>query len=325
MPPGRAGSRVRRPGVVGIASSLVAMVCLSSGLPPTSAPALADQYIARPGEKPPDEFDFAEFLTARDLVFEGTVVSAVTASVTVPGGCGLSGPYQYGRSTILSLRIDQPWHGVAPDSTAEIIVVFPRLADEADAGRRVLAWGRPSCDDNWRLWGNFCWVASDGAVSTPYGEPIWLRGFSPGAPVRLSDVRVTLASRPALRPSVSAFEGAEAVALLRVSSVQYRDSTGVVSYACDSLGWALGRGTATPRLIESFRGPAYYAEIFAGDTVVVPVPRGFAGGTLRLEVCPSAFDVQNGYATGLGVPIGSLDRALDRSVDGLRPRDFVRP
>jgi hypothetical protein len=139
---------------------------------------------------------------------------------------------------------------------------------------------------------------------------------------RYVDVDSALTQRPNLRPSHVLFDRAGNVALLRLVRTTRRGLQGL-TYECDSVAWAMGEGSATPRYIDFPRVPDCFPDIFPGDSLLVPLPAGFTGNRLSIDGCPRSFAVHKGLAIGFGVPVNFLGYALRRDTQGLRVRPFI--
>jgi hypothetical protein len=270
--------------------------------------------------------DFAEFLAARDLVVEGTVISAEQVRRALLETCGTTGlgPYP---ATDVRIAITRVWHGTAEDAEVLISVLgHPVFASgEVAPGTRVLAWAFRDCNDGWRLWGQFCVVTSGGRIIGPAGSErgaYALAGRGDVEPTLYADLDSALTQRPGLRPSHALFEGAASVALLKLVRTTRRGADGF-TYECDSLGWALGEGTSVPRYIDFPRVADCLPAIFPGDSLVVPLPTAFTGARLTIDGCPRAFLIRKNYAVGFGVPLPFLDYALRRDAGLLRVRPFI--
>jgi len=272
----------------------------------------------------PEPKDFSEFLAARELVFVGHVVTIVgVPHYQMLGGCGT---YAFTPRSItqLGVRVTRSWLGVAPDSIVNVTLVrqdqFPKGMLKVDAD--VLVWAQRVCDDGWRIWGDLC-VVEDGVLFA--GSDDWssvrLEGQRADAPLTLKAVEAAVA-RPATMHPDHAFDGCAALALGRLVSAASIDTAHAV-FECDSLAWALGHGAAVPRRIEFPIAPDCHPQIYPGDTLLIPVPRTSAGGTVALHACPAALKVTRGFVPGLGVRVAELATAFRRDSLGLHPRTIV--
>jgi len=297
-------------------------------LPPSVSAAPARAQVAGRGQSPlvlPPR-DFAEFLAARDLVVDGTVLSADEVRRTPLCTCGITGLGPY-RATDLRIAVTRVWHGTAEDSTLIISVLgHPRFSSgPVTAGTRVLAWAVRDCNDGWRLWGEFCVLTANEDIVAPMGASprgYALLGRGLDRPTTYADLDSALTRRPGLRASHALFDQANDVALLRLVRTTRRDLEGL-TFECDSVGWTIGQGGAVPRYIDFPRVPDCYPEIFPGDSLLVPLPAGFTGDRLTIDGCPRAFGVRKGMAIDFGVPVSFLGYALRRDSQGLHVRPFI--
>ena len=239
------------------------------------------------------------------------------------GGCGTS-VFTPRSVTQLGVRVTRPWLGVAPDTVVSVTLVrqdqYPK--GMLKVGADVLVWAERVCDDGWRIWGDLC-IVDDGqlyAASDDWSN-VRLEGHRADQPLTLKAVEAAVAKPSATHPS-HAFDDCAAIALGRLVSAASIDSARAV-FVCDSLAWALGSGPGVPRRIEFPIAPDCHPQIYPGDTLLVPVPRGVAGGTVALHACPAALKVTRGFVPGLGVPVTALATAFRRDSLGLHPRAIL--
>src|SRR5262245_9007972 len=257
--------------------------------------------------------DFREFLLAQDLVFDGHVLRVQSMNRQPVGACGVQNLSSRPCLEIL-IRVDRVRSGVAEDSTLILstALVRPRFPDdELKPGSQVLAWAIRDCDDGWRLWGGLCVVNGRGQVIAPIGSQsaVRLRDRPTTEPLPYAAIDSALSSTQTPTPSMSLFNGAAAVALMRLVRTSARGDDGY-TYECDSLGWAIGTGARTPRYIDFPRIPGCQPGIFAGDSLLVPIPSGFSADHLAFDSCPWSLRLRNQHAPALAVAVGFLQFAL---------------
>lgn len=274
----------------------------------------------------PPAQDFADFLAARDLVVEGTLISADELSRQRLETCGVTGMGLFA-VTDIHVAVTRVWHGVADDSTL-LVTVLGRPAFTSGPlapGTRVLVWAYRDCHDGWRLWGRFCVITASGVILGQLGSDpsmFSLRNRDPLVPTTYAALDSAMGSGATAMSSTALFEGTSGVALLRLTGVTRRGAEGF-TYECDSLGWVTGSATRAPRFVEFPLIPDCFTNIFVGDSLIVPVPSTFAGERLAIQGCPSAFEVRKNFAVGLGVPVPFLDYALRNEQGTLHVRPFV--
>ena len=250
---------------------------------------------------PPPYRNMAEFLaTNSDLVVIGTVTSAVEGQrgfIRIPELLKLP-------VTEVQMTVDEVLFGVAPANTLEIT-----LSDRSynlQPGDRILAWGTYVVEDNWRLRGRGRRVEGDELYGRAH-EPAFECGTRRVEVDSLSAVRRDLVS---VRHNSTVFNGNRTIALGRLRGSSRWSPAGAV-YEVDSLGWVMGQGEAVPRRLEFPPVPGCSPGIMPGDSLLIPLPPGFRGGTLRLLECPTALRVKNAFVPGLGVPLNKVYQAID--------------
>lgn len=268
--------------------------------------------------------DFVDFLAARDLVVQATVVEAKPMHRTMLGTCGMPklGPYA---GLELTLHIERVWQGVAQDTIVQMSVLGNSILGygRVQRGTRVLAWGVRECDDGWRLWGQFCTVAVDGRLMDPRGDESYLRieGLVDRQRLRLASVDSAYAARSGARLGLDVYSGAAYVAVARLARILSRGESGY-SVEVDSLGWVFGRGTYVPRQLDFAAIRDCSGFVGVGDTLIVPVSGTEPRTRVAFATCAGNLEVRRGFVVRLGVPLDSIGSALRRDKDGIRVRAF---
>lgn len=263
-------------------------------------------------------WDFAEFLARRVVVVEGEVTKAARAQRKPLETCGVHGLGPYAGWDV-QLRVKSAWLGAIADTTIDTFVLgfMQYWPDSVKPGSHVVAWLGRDCDDGWRYWGQLVLVSREGGIVPEAGSG------------RFKEIRARTcaelkyaATHTRFPHSTALFEGADAVALARSLGPDKRPERGdaTMTLTCDSLGWAIGRGRVVPRKLTIPLVEDCYAEIFTGDSLLIPVPGGFSGDTLVLGTCWSALRVKAGYVPWLGVATSDLGSVLERRRDGLHVR-----
>jgi hypothetical protein len=230
------------------------------------------------------------FLLARDLVVDGILVAASSATRHPAGGCGATQVSPL-RGTEYRVAVRRTLFGSADDST---IVIMSLGQDHAAIGSRVIGYADRLCVDDGRLWGGVLRADSD-AMFDSLGERSEESGFEP-------------------------FRDAAGVAMVRLGAYSRIDETHF-SYECDSLGWIFPAAARIPRTLYFRRSLQCSPNTGRGDTLIVPIPRGFSATRLELAACPQGWHVRQGTVTGLGVSPNELRRAIEQRGDTL----LVRP
>jgi hypothetical protein len=279
---------------------------------------------ASTGARPTRARDFADFIISQDLVFAGTVVDTRQADRMLSGPCGISYPGAV-RATDVTIAVDSVWHGVSEDtSVVTVSIAAPRQFGGAAlaTGDRVLAWATRICDDNWRLWGDVCKLTPDGGIVGPDGAQgsVVTMDLARGGRLTEAHLDSVLTSR-AVRDAVTAYEGQAAVALGRLVGSSMVGST--ITFECQGLDWMIGSASSYPRYVDFPAFPGCLPGMFQGDSLLIPVPAGYAGGRITLRECPSALRIKNGYAPGLGVPLLFLSHAVESNGGSLHVRRYV--
>ena len=296
----------------------IPLACMSPARVPES------EVMVVPGTPTPPPVDFAEFLTGRDLVVEGTLSAVDTVVRTPLGGCGSSGfPARAGQD--YTIQISRVIYGTAEDSS---IIISDLVRDVFPPGvlvpgARVIGWGFRNCIDGWRLWGNVAVVTAGGhLVGHIWSEEgLWVKGQPKGQPIAFSTLDAMLVAK-ASNHGANFYHGKKAVALVRLTDIVVQP-TGGVSYTCDSLGWIMGSATRVPQYLDFPQMPFCYYGAHRGDSLTVPVPEVFVGDRLSVGACPKALQVKNGYAPGFGVPLEYLPWAIEQQETGLAVRPFL--
>jgi len=254
--------------------------------------------------------DFAQFIAVQDIVVQGMVLSTRDR---VPRLFGV--PHNE-----VTIKIDEILLGSTDDST----LVMARLGPGSPRiGARVLFWGSREGEDAWKIYGNLCTVREDGCILAGYDEQNGARYLGPSETtfIDLPTLRTEIARHSSLHPS-SAFERQAALALGRIVRTTRRGDQGF-TYECDSLGWVMGHATRVPRFIDWSPVPSCLPELAPGDTLLIPVSGDTHANRVTLAACPSGLRAKRGFVPVLGVPLGSIDRAIWRDSDGLHVRHDV--
>lgn len=278
--------RSAKPGVFGF--SLIALLLLGGGV---AAPYWNDS--------------FAGFLAAHDAVFEATVVRYDSLTRSVLGS---------DRAVDVTVRVSKVLTGIVEDS---ILVVSslggPKTWDvtsDIRPGARILVWADRVEQDAWRLWG--LWTRL-----TPEGQVVLPLDFQPTHEFRVATITKAdlVASLVERQPIGEVFRTASALGIARVGKITGDMYDAGVRIPCDSLGWAMGSASHLPDTL-TCRGLECLANFGRGDTILVPVPAGFTGGTYALPACPRGLRIKRGFVTSLAVPVEDLDRTLERRDEG---------
>jgi hypothetical protein len=177
-------------------------------------------------------------------------------------------------------------------------------------GKTVLAYAYRDCSDGWRLKGGIVLIDPlSGRLAPPRFE---LGNLQPdSAYVATWPTFSVLIQRLAPEAGLSAsqtFEGASAVALLRVTELIPRPAERGYLMRADSLGWLAGTGALVPKLL---RVPFLHycsAAPRVGDTLAIPLTRS-CPDTLTIPRCPQGYFTRGGILTSLNL---DLSRPQDR-------------
>ncbi len=184
-------------------------------------------------------------------------------------------------------------------------------------------YGFRTCEDSWRTYGDVVLIGPDDAIQSGNDDRDIFRPNGPESHAYLYALRVDL---EALNRQTGTwpFRDVEAIALVRVDS---RETTGrTLSLTCDSLSWALGQASRVPRRLDRKAPSKLRCEtsISPGDTLLVPVPRGFSGGPMDIAPCLRGLKVEHGFVPELGVYLHELDRAFVQGPGGFSLRRFLK-
>jgi hypothetical protein len=281
--------------------------------------------------RPVGELDLADWILGNEVAFTGTLVRQFKDERPVAwfAGGDASRTLRTGFSEY-EVKVDEVLLGTLTDSI-QTVSSFQSPWD-GDGGRllpgaRVLAWGYRRSGDGWRLWGDGVPVAGDGTLRPTMEQlvngPVWLRGRTPGPAMRLANLKRALAGG-ASRHTCNGFNGARAVVLVRVLTVDLNTYSGTFTCEVDSLRTVTGLSGRAPRRLTFDPSPwNSLGAVGAGDTLVIPV-REF-GPEARYAIPFSGWKVANGFVPSLGVPVDSLSRALSFGDQGVRVAPFALP
>ena len=206
--------------------------------------------------------------------------------------------------TEVRLRVDQVIYGVPAGDIIEMTLV--ETGYHLNTNDAILAWGSYTPEDNWRLRGRCLQIDGNRLQGRP-GEPAFVDEVGPHYSLPLLSYLSDDTTRQ--HPS-QVYNGTRAVALMRLRGSSRWSPQGA-TFEVDSLGWAMGRGEATPRLVTFPALSGCFPEIYPGDSLLVPLPPGFRGQVLPLRHCPSALRIKNGFVPGLGTYLTDLNRSIE--------------
>jgi hypothetical protein len=272
-------------------------------------------------DAPLPDRDFAEYLLARELVVEATLLSADKVDRTLLGGCFA---FPKMKSRDLRLRIRRVIFGTAEDTTIVISTLGQPTFPPAllVSGARVIAWADRLCSDGWRPHGNMVIITDGGELVGHYNvEGLFLHDGPEDQPVTYTALNAKLAMLAA-RHSTKYFDEKAAVGLVRVRAF-HRKGPGAFAYECDSLRWVMGEAERLPRFVDVDSGNLNCGVAQVGDSLLVPVAAGGPGDRVALPGCSGAMVVKHGFCTGFGVPLPLLSRALSATPTGLQVRPFL--
>lgn len=184
------------------------------------------------------------------------------------------------------------------------------LEDAIRRGTPILAWALHDGGRE-RLWGSLAPVVDD--TLRLHG------GYYP-----MARLRACLRAKHD-RHAMSAYDGIQAIASLRVRSIS-RLSGDDFEYECEDLGWLLGRGPVVPRrIVARLRPTCMSRRLQVGDTLALPLRAAAAPAhRRRVEPCIESFRLTYGYIPALGVAAISASRVLEQRGSELRLKGFVR-
>lgn len=196
---------------------------------------------------------------------------------------------------------------------------FP--GESLDPGTKVLVAAETSCPDESQLWGRLLIVHPDGTLqpdarhASNENDQMRLVGVPLGAPITLPKFLARLREVERSAPSI-AFARAAAAATMLVTSVSTSEES--LSVTVTPLATISGTSLNPPQIL-SF-SPSRFSKprtASVGDTLLVPLPRIWSGGTLHLDVGYFNLRVRKGYVRSLSMHLTDAPRLLTPTAHGM--------
>lgn len=235
-----------------------------------------------------------------DLVFIGRFQSARPDTTT--------------RRVLVECRIDEILAGYSADSTVIFTRLFPPsfAADRLQNGTRVFVRITRRCTMTGADCGDLMVIRADGALLSDHVSSNQMEAWKRDPrPLRLRDIPLDVLTEGGLGELIGASEG---IACVDLTENPFLPSAGGV-WRCSDVTWVIPCRDSMPAYVRFPRIDACYANR-PPVRYLIPVPRGFRGGTLSINCCPQVLRVKDGVATGLGVPLSRVQDVIRRRANG---------
>lgn len=215
---------------------------------------------------------------------------------------------------LVECRIDEILAGYSPDSTVAFTRLFPLsfASDRLQKGTPVFAWITRRCTMTGADCGDLMVIRSDGALLSDHTSSnqneAWKRD---PRPLRFRDIPLDALTERGLGELIGSAAG---IACVDLTDNRPLSSEGNV-WRCSTATWVIPSHDPLPAYVRFPKLDACHAY---GPPLryLIPVPRGFRGGTLSVECCPRVLQVKDGVATGLGVPVSGVQDVIRRTTKG---------
>jgi len=267
-----------------------------------------------PAQTSSDEVLGYVWLAGQDIVGEGRLISTERLLIGSQQDCRRSHADSLD-GLVATIAISRLHVGTLSDSVAQVV----RRSRWMPGGK--MDWrGRPGDRVFFRAWRScaYLWRPIGDILLISPGDTLKSGDWPVVAEVRLmeeplEEVRAGLSGSQPYQ-GLTPFDGALDVVLVRLDAYREADSSTWLrprfSYSCTGLARLFGSSAQYPDSLRFALQRGCYPSAGPSDTLLVPIPAGFAGGELLVEACPRQWKVENGFVAGLGVPLADVKRKL---------------